>query len=109
MLDNLRLSNAAKLKDQLSANDEKFQTDMLEVASRNVAAEERIKEAAGKTLSLAEQFGLKMHRLRLSMHESETLKKLLKMISNDCFSGMRVICLLRMTKLRNLKRSKVRE
>lgn len=65
MLDNLRLSIAAKLKDQLSANEEKLQAEMSEVVSREIAAEERIKEAEAKTLSLAEQLGLKDAQIAL--------------------------------------------
>lgn len=65
MLDNLRLSIAAKLKDQLSVNEEKFQAEMSEVVSREIAAEERIKEAETKTLSLAEQLGLKEAQIAL--------------------------------------------
>lgn len=65
MLDNLRLSIAAKLKDQLSANEEKLQAEMSEVVSREIAAEERIKEAEAKTLSLAEQLGLKDAQISL--------------------------------------------
>lgn len=65
MLDNLRLSIAAKLKDQLSANEEQLQAEMSEVVSREIAAEERIKEAEAKTLSLAEQLGLKDAQIAL--------------------------------------------
>ncbi|CAG9435363.1 hypothetical protein [Providencia alcalifaciens] len=49
----------------MSANEEKLQTEMREVANREVAAEERIKEAETKLLSIAEQIGLKDAQIAL--------------------------------------------
>lgn len=64
-IDKLRLSIASKLKKQLEANEEKYQAEMLEVANREFAGEQRIKEAETKLLSLAEQLGVKDAQIAL--------------------------------------------